>query len=362
MVAFRDRGTGRGPAGGVMVTGRGATRGWRTGASVAVAALGVGAVGGCGCESDFRLLQGEIESCFEAEWRCCQRIAESDPEAGIACFDELRERRRRLSELLLQWFEACRSSERDVARDLGRLIRGMLLAGGCGDGPVRRLVDGRTVTAGVPFGGFDEISLRWELPVASSGGRTEARLAGRAVPIRLGDREATVLASGRMAIVVDPSGRTGPTVTGFELDLAVRTGPDGAPGAPQVSLRLLRDDRFPGRVVLRDGRERLGFLVEVIDGREPWPLPRRLWMEWPLVRDHATIVVGGESMRLWDLIPPDPGIADWNGDARIDAVDIAAFLATPEARRDLDLDGAATAKDFVRFLESWSLRCERPAR
>lgn len=361
MVAFRGGWAGFGPAGDRMGSMRRGAGGWRRGAALGITAFGV-AAGGCGCETDFRLLQGEIESCFEAEWRCCQRIAESDAAAGSACFDELRQRRRRLSEMLFAWLEACRNSERDVARDLGRAIRGILLSGACGDGPVRTLVDGRTVTAGLPFGELDAISISWRLPMAGRGGRSEARLSGRSVPVRLGDREAVVFATGRLAITGDPSARAGPAVEAFELDLALGTGADGAPRVPGARLRLARDGRFPAKVVVRDGIERLGFLVDLIDGREPLPLPRVLWMEWPIVRQGTSITIGGDSMRMWDLIPPDPGIADWNGDARVDATDLADFLATPGVRRDLDLDGEATGKDLERFLESWTARCERPSR
>lgn len=362
MVAFRDGKSGFGPGG--VGTGNGGcgTRGWRKRASIGFASIGIGALAGCGCETDFRLMQGEIESCFEAEWRCCQRIDGSDPVAGRACFDELRQRRRRLSEMLFEWLDACRNAERDVARDIGRAIRTFLLAGTCADGPVVALPDGRAVTVGLPFGELDAISLRWELPGAAHGGRAEARLSGRSVAVRIGDREVPVFASGRMALTIDPTGRSGPSIEAFELDLTIGTGPGGGPGSPRASLRLAQDDRFPAKTFVRDGVERLGFLVEVIDGREPWPLPGRLWMEWPLERQGGRLVVGANSMRFWDLIPPDPGIADWNGDGRVDAVDLAAFLATPDAGRDLDLDGEATAKDFVRFLEAWTTRCERPSR
>jgi hypothetical protein len=363
MAAFRDGGSGFGPGGGGAPRGRHAARGawgWRRGASAGFAAFGIGALAGCGCETDFRLMQGEIESSFEAEWRCCQRIAESDPWGGTACFDELRQRRRRLSEMLLEWLEACRNAERDVARDIGRAIRGILIAATCEGGPVRPLPDGRTVTAGLPFGELDAISLRWELPVPVHGGRTEGRLSGRSVPVRFGDREVPVFASGRIGLTLDPTGHAGTSVERFELDLTVGTGAGGGPGSPRASLRLARDERFPAKVTVRAGVERLGFLVEVIEGREPWPLPTRLWMEWPLVRQGGTLVVGGNAMRFWDLVPPDPGIADWNDDGRVDAADLAAFLATPDERRDLDLDGEATAKDHDRFLEAWTVRCERP--
>jgi hypothetical protein len=362
MLAFGGRDPGFGPGGGVV--GRswnGAGGAWR-GTSAVVAVLGLGAAGGCGCESDFRLLQGEIESCFEAEWRCCQQVSERDPEAGMACFTELRERRRRLSEMLFEWLEACRNSERDVARDIGRAIRGVLLGAGCAADPVRTLSDGRIVTSGLPFGPDDAISLQWELPVPRTGGRSEARLSGRSVPIRIGGHDGAVFAAGRMAISVDPSSRIGTRLDAFELELSVGSGPDGGPSSPRVRLRLVPDDRFPATTLERGGTERLGFLVEVVDGREPWPLPRRLWMEWPVRRQGNLILVGGDSMRLWDVIPPDPGIADWNDDGRVDAADLAAFLSAPDVRRDLDLDGTATEKDLDRFLESWTIRCERPSR
>lgn len=356
MVAFRVEGPRDGMAVARAELGR-----WRKSAATGVAAFGLAAAGGCSCETDFRLLQGEIESCFEAEWRCCQRIAESDPDEGVACFGELRERRRRLSEMLFLWLDACRSSERDLARELGRSIRGLLMAGRCEDGPVRTMPDGRTVTVGLPFSASDTISLRWDLPSAGRGGRSEARLSGRSVPIRIGDREVPVFASGRLAISVDRSARIGPRIEAFELDLAVGTGPDGSAQPPGVRLRLAVDERFPARHFVRDGRERLGFLVEVEQGREPWPLPRFLWMEWPLARSGDAITVGGDRMPMHDLMPPDPGIADWNGDGRVDPADLAEFLATPEARRDLDLDGTGDEKDVTRFLELWRERCERIA-
>lgn len=356
MVAFRDGRAGLGPEGDRM-----GWTGWRRTAAAATATLGVSVSGGCGCETDFRLLQGEVESCFEAEWRCCQRIGDSDPAAGTACFDELRQRRRRLSEMLFEWLEACRDAEHDVARDLGRAIRGVLLAGPCSEGPVRTLVDGRTVTTGLPFSGTDEISLRWDLAPAGRGDLHETRLSGRTVPVRIGDREERVFASGRIAVRAERSGGAGPSIEAFELDLAASVGDDGRPGRPRARMRLVHDRRFPPAVVHRDGVERIGFLVEVAGGRDPWPMPPRLWMEWPVVRTGTSLSIGGDALRMWDLMPPDPGIADWNGDATVDAIDLADFLVTPPSRQDLDLDGEATAKDLERFLESWTARCERPS-
>lgn len=363
MVAFLgDKESGFGPGGDRMEFRSGRGDGWPRVVACGIATLGVAAGGGCGCETDFRLLQGEVESCFEAEWRCCQRITEQDPASGTECFDELRQRRRRLSEMLFEWLEACRDSEHDVARDLGRAIRGVLLAGPCEGGPVRTLADGRTVTAGLPFGETDAISLRWEPAAAARDGRREATLSGRAVAVRIGGRDLQAFASGRLAIRIDRAASAGPSIEAFELDLAASIAPDGGPERPRARLRLVRDGRFPARSFVRDGAERLGFLVEVSGGRDSWPLPPRIWMEWPVSRAGEAITVGGDAMPMWELMPPDPGIADWNGDGNVDPVDLAEFLATPPHRRDLDLDGEDTPKDLDRFLESWSVRCERPSR
>lgn len=64
---------------------------------------------------------------------------------------------------------------------------------------------------------------------------------------------------------------------------------------------------------------------------------------------------GNSDGRLDSCTPPNP--ADLNGDARIDAADLAALLnawGTPDASADIDRDGSVGATDLTILLNAWT--------
>ncbi|MSR41462.1 MAG: hypothetical protein EXS10_06125 [Phycisphaerales bacterium] len=86
------------------------------------------------------------------------------------------------------------------------------------------------------------------------------------------------------------------------------------------------------------------------------PLPRSIWMELPLNREGARVLVGSQTVLATDVVfphAPNP-TADWNADLTVDGLDIEAFYADPPALRDLDGDGHYSAHDEAHFLERWA--------
>jgi len=333
---------------------------WWKGAGVAAVLAG----GGCHCAEDYRLMLAAIESAFAAELRCCHSLGEFDPARAVACIDELRARHRERIDLLFRWLEACRASERRLMIEIARSIPGLLLVGSCEGGPVRFRPDGRVATVGLPFGPDDTLGWTLHLPAealadgSADGAEHGGKFAGVPLSLRIAGRTLDLVASGR--IVWD-----GPdTVRTFEWRWHL---PDDPEGEPLATLRYAPEEAEgrPGAVPQQrrggGGNGRLGLLMrcELADFAPP-VVPDLLWLEWPVARRGGGLTLGGPAMRLVELVPPDPGFADWNGDGTVDAADPAHFAASPDWQRDLDLDGVADAKDEAIFLRAWKAAIARP--
>jgi hypothetical protein len=337
-----------------------------------LASIGIG-LGGC-CGDGKREMEQMADKYHDQAFACCKAIAEIDPPAAVSCFDSVKEWRLETGTLIIQWYQACRDGNEDLAQSLLDILRGMtsqLPGGQCPQ--TTELADGRKWSAGVPFVTTDTIWLSGRLVDVGSGEF------GTLFPPPLSGGDASdrrmrlALQGGTFeldALGVDFGG----DIAG-EIELAPGSG-NLAEGSMRVSNASLRwslgNMGVNMRLVDPEGLSGVQLADPQMSGGHAWLemrmtvepdaglgilVPSIAWVRIPLnvAPDRTDIVRGPVPATL--IFPPSPGIADWNGDTYVDELDWSAFWSSQPIAgvdpRDVNIDGVFDDEDVRRFVAAW---------
>ena len=312
----------------------------------------LGALEGCDCDGAKQEMDQTAAQGFADAWQCCVVLHESDPEAGLECFEDLKEWRQSVSLLIIEWYQACLDGNQSTARQIFQSLRDLFrggLAAKCG--PLEPAAGGGYRTAGVPIAPDDTIRFdaHW-LPVR---------------PAKLGDPAEDDLAAFSLSGTFSLRSWAGPFAGDVEGELVVEA---RAGDAEQAVKRLRLECRVGGEsIVLRtaptDSESHLeltsdGLLLRArvsLDATGPLPvlLGPEAWIELPLTATGRGFDLPSGALALEAILPVAFGYADWDHDRFVTQGDRDAFYATPESGRDLDLNGWYDDEDERLFLESW---------
>jgi hypothetical protein len=324
--------------------------------------FGAALLAGC-CGDGQREMEKMADKYHDQAFACCKEIAELDPAEAVACFDSVKEWRLETGTLILQWYQACIADNEELARSIMEILRGMTSSLPGGECPMTAaLPDGTKWAVGVPFAREDRLALqgKWVPDRGSYGAIFTPTLAIRP-PIENRTTTLTLEEGGFSldALGVSLSG----TITG-SLELGAQQA-DGftisdaslrwAVGESGLSMRLADPDGLSRLSVGRDdGLVELRMSV-VADERLGVLVPPVVWVRLPLT--GTGLALDRVRYSATEIIPPAPGIADWNGDQEVDDLDWVAYWTTEPLDgidlRDVDLDGDFDAADAQRFVSAW---------
>lgn len=370
-----DPGGAAGP--GIESSAGGRKRGSATGAGakrLAPAAAGclLLALTGC-CEDNKREMERMADKYYKDAFACCKAMETSDPDGSAACFNSLAEWRKSTGAMILQWYQACLDDQQDVAGGIVETLRGMvsqLPGGGCSQ--TAELPDGRRWATGVSLRRDDTLSLggTWADPNRGelitlippelqlhhpSGDRPDLRtLVGGSFTLTVGELALAGALEGTLSLGA-PHGSTTPV-----LDAALRWSTSGT----EIWMRLADIDHLSGfRWNGSTGSLDLRMAVSS-DQASQVLLPPVVWLRIPVTRHGpglgAAVEIDRDVHPADEVIPPAPGIADWNGDTFVDLDDwVAFFTAEPAGAfdvRDINWDGRFDDADVAIFVSSWQDR------
>jgi hypothetical protein len=311
------------------------------------------ALGGC-CEDERKKMDEMLLQYYSRAFACCVEINKNDPAAGTECFQKLADWQKRAADAILDWYRACVDEKSATANEILELLKGLAseATGTCGSAV--RLADGRVFTVGTPFDADDTLEFSGAFegafgllkPPVVDAPRSFALADGR-LALDIDGIAASLATTG--AITVSASGKDRFSIDAFTFSIDVGNG--------TIDMTL-DDDEGRSSVVLDGSRGLLEVRVAVASTGEPALfVPEAAWLRIPVRATANGLALDLGEHRAVDVVPPAPGIADWNGDTFVDLADWTAFHEDPARGerdlRDLDLDGDVDPDDVAMFGRLW---------